>query len=274
MLDDGPAPQPTILLIDDDAISLELLATQLGLSGFAVETAEDGAAALQLLADGSYSPGLILLDAQMPGLCGLILIQALRARCTARIVLISASQPPQELRAAADSFLLKPFGAEDLSRLLPDLHAPSSPRPMRNGGETPAIEQPIEAFDEEDLFLDPNVLAQLRSMMPAAAVREILAALVADLDRRMEALEAAIAVGDAGQTRRIGHAIKGGAAIAGAAQLARIGAAIESGAPDNHAAGCSGSAERNQLDNASNRLADLRQASTNLRRMLDEGSFA
>jgi HPt (histidine-containing phosphotransfer) domain-containing protein len=111
-------------------------------------------------------------------------------------------------------------------------------------------------------------------MMPAAAVREILAALVADLDRRMEALEAAIAVGDAGQTRRIGHAIKGGAAIAGAAQLARIGAAIESGAPDNHAAGCSGSAERNQLDNASNRLADLRQASTNLRRMLDEGSFA
>jgi HPt (histidine-containing phosphotransfer) domain-containing protein len=46
---------------------------------------------------------------------------------------------------------------------------------------------------------------------------------VADLGKRAQSLEAAIARGDAAEVRRIGHAIKGGCGMAGALQAARIG---------------------------------------------------
>ncbi len=43
-----------ILIVDDDADSREMLAVQLGLHGYHVETAEDGRAALERLAGRSY----------------------------------------------------------------------------------------------------------------------------------------------------------------------------------------------------------------------------
>jgi CheY-like chemotaxis protein len=45
-------PSPTLLLIDDDLVSREVMATVLTMSGYAVHTAEGGAPALKLLEDG------------------------------------------------------------------------------------------------------------------------------------------------------------------------------------------------------------------------------
>jgi HPt (histidine-containing phosphotransfer) domain-containing protein len=96
-------------------------------------------------------------------------------------------------------------------------------------------------------------------MMPAAAVRQIYAAVVADLEKRIAALDAAIARGEAAEVRRIGHAVKGGCAMAGALQAARLGASIESGALES---------DGNQLDNNSNVMDDLRAAARRLESML------
>ena len=96
-------------------------------------------------------------------------------------------------------------------------------------------------------------------MMPEEGVREIYAAIVADLADRTVKVQAALARGDAAEVRRIGHAIKGGCAMAGAQQAARLGALIESGMLDPRS---------NQLDN-SNVLGDLRAAVRNLQRMLE-----
>jgi HPt (histidine-containing phosphotransfer) domain-containing protein len=97
-------------------------------------------------------------------------------------------------------------------------------------------------------------LAQLRALMPPAAVREIYAAVVTDLAKRLDALEAAIARKDAAEVRRIGHTIKGGCAMAGALQAAHLGAQLEAGS-DN-------------LDNSARFVGDLRNALGNLERML------
>jgi HPt (histidine-containing phosphotransfer) domain-containing protein len=99
-------------------------------------------------------------------------------------------------------------------------------------------------------------------MMPAAAVRQIYAAIVADLDKRIAALEAAIAAGDAAEVRRIGHAIKGGCGMAGALQAARLGASIESGILESNG---------NHLDNTSSVIGDLRAAARRLESMLEAG---
>jgi HPt (histidine-containing phosphotransfer) domain-containing protein len=91
-------------------------------------------------------------------------------------------------------------------------------------------------------------------------VRQIYAAIVADLALRLTALESAMAKGDDAEIRRIGHAIKGGCAMAGALGAAHIGALIESGILDN---------QGNQLDNSAGVLQDLRAAALNLERMLE-----
>jgi CheY-like chemotaxis protein len=246
---------PTVLLIDDDMVSREVIATVLTLSGYAVHAAADGAAALELLAAEKCVPKVILVDAQMPGLSGTRLIAELRSRGKAAIVAISASKPPDEVVAAADGFLLKPFSADALRKLLKD-HKPQA---------VSSAPSAVESYlDPSQPVINPKTLAQLRKMMPEAAVREIYAAIIADLDKRQIALGAAIAKGDAAEVRRIGHAISGGCNMAGALQAARLGALLEAGI-----LGTGIDAEGNQLDNNSSILRDLRAAAINLERMLE-----
>jgi CheY-like chemotaxis protein len=238
---------PTLLLIDDDMVSREVTATVLTMSGYAVHTAEDGAGALEMLASGECVPQAILMDAQMPGLSGTRLIKKLRARTKARIFAISGSNPPAEVAAAADGFLQKPFDAEALGKLLEGHPKPDAPsKPSR--------------LDQNEPVISPETLAQFRGMMPEAAVVEIYAAVIADLTKRMQALEVAIAKGDDAEVRRIGHAIKGGCGMAGALQAARVGALFEE---------ISGESESNHLDNSMALLNDLRAAARNLERMLE-----
>jgi CheY-like chemotaxis protein len=247
----APREMPTVLLIDDDLVSREVMATVLTMSGYPVHTAVDGAASLELLAAGQCVPGVILMDAQMPGLSGAELIAQIRARTSACIFAISASQPPPEVTAAADGFLLKPFSPDDLRKLL-EAHTPQ-PAPAAS------------ALDPNEPVVDAKILAQLREMMSEAKVREIYAAILADLSTRQLALEVAIAKSDAVEIRRIGHSIKGGCGMAGAVQIARLGALLEAVKLE---------AGVDDLDNSARLLSDLRTASTNLQRMLEAGFTA
>jgi len=237
---------PSLLLIDDDLVSREVTATVLTLNGYMVHTAETGAAALDLLAGDGNVADVILMDAQMPGVSGVELIGKLRAQTKARIIVISGSNPPKEVGAAADGFLLKPFSADSLEKLLGGAKVSASGKASRLGAADPVISK--------------ETLAQFRGMMSPGAVREIYVAVITDLNKRSQQLEAAIAKGNSGEVRRIGHAIKGGCGMAGALQAARIGALFEE---------ASGESESNQLDNRMALLADLRAATRNLERILE-----
>jgi CheY-like chemotaxis protein len=235
---------PIVLLIDDDLMSREVTATVLTMKGYTVHTAEAGVAALALLtaAEGQpapLQPDAILMDFQMPGLSGTRLIGELRMHTQARIYVVSGSYPPPEVTAAADGFLLKPFGAEALGKLLED----SKP------------DAATSLLDANDPVVSEEVLAQFRQLMPEPAVRKVYEAVVADLDRRIDALSNAMDKGDVAEVRRIGHAIKGGCGMAGALEAARLGALLESG--------------DNQLGNRAALLNDLRTAAQRLKNMLD-----
>ena len=235
---------PLVLLIDDDLVSREVTATVLTMNGYTVHTAEDGAAALACLAGADagpdpLQPDVILVDAQMPGLSGTQLIGELHARSRARIYLVSGSSPQPQVAAAADGFLLKPFSADEFRKLLEG----SKPQ-----ASTPRLDGNVPVVSAE-------ILAQFRTLMPEAAVRQVYVAVVADLDRRIEALQAAVAGGNAADVRRIGHAIKGGCGMVGALEAARLGALLEAG--------------DNQLDNSTALVRDLCAAARRLRNMLE-----
>lgn len=235
---------PVVLLIDDDLVSREVTATVLTMCGYTVHTAVDGDSSLRMLASGDCLPGVILMDAQMPGLSGRELIAELRSNSPARIYVVSGSKPPQELTASADGLLLKPFTPEALHGLL-DADR-SQPAPT--------------LLDPKDPVVSDEVLSQFRKLMPESAVRQIYAAVVADLSGRIEALARAIEHSDFAEIRRIGHAIKGGCGMAGALQAAHLGAMLEA-APGNE--------QDNQLDNSATLLRDLRTAAQGLERMLE-----
>ncbi len=246
---------PTLLLIDDDMVSREVMATVLTMTGYLMHTAASGAASLELLDGGGCAPAVILMDAQMPGLNGVPLIKELRARTKARVVAISASRASDEVLAASDGFLLKPFGAEAIRRILEG-------GPHQADATEPMDSEP--GMDTDAPVVNPETLAQLREMMPETAVKEIYTAIVSDLYKRIEALEAAIAKDDDTEVRRIGHSIKGGCGMAGAMQAARLGALLQAGALEQDHTG------RNQLDNSNAMLSELRAAAHNLESMLNQ----
>jgi CheY-like chemotaxis protein/HPt (histidine-containing phosphotransfer) domain-containing protein len=230
---------PTVLIIDDDMVAREVMATVLTMTGYTIHTATQGEDALAQLEAGTFAPEVILMDAQMPGLTGARLVEELRARSKASIYAMSGSDVPDDIKTAVDGQLSKPFAPEALRQLLE--------RQLPEQARAPEGDAPV---------VSPETLAQLRGMMSPAAVREIYVAVVKDLDKRFTALQRALAAGDAREIRRLGHAIKGGCGMAGALEAARIGAQLE--------------AKGDQLDNVSSILVDLKVAGRNLRRMLED----
>ena len=108
-----------ILVVDDVAKNVKLLADILSVKGYEAITADSGAQALaRVEAD---APDLILLDVMMPGMSGYEVCQAIRANpahAMLPIVLVTALDPAQErakgLEAGADDFLSKPVNQAEL----------------------------------------------------------------------------------------------------------------------------------------------------------------
>jgi adenylate cyclase len=108
-----------MLVVDDTAKNVKLLADLLGATGYSVVTAESGREALaQLEAEG---PDLILLDVVMPEMSGYEVCEKIRANPATRIlpvVMVTALDPGEErvkgLDAGADDFLTKPINRAEL----------------------------------------------------------------------------------------------------------------------------------------------------------------
>jgi class 3 adenylate cyclase/CheY-like chemotaxis protein len=108
-----------ILVVDDIAKNVKLLADVLGARGYRISTAASGEEALASI--DAAPPDLVLLDVMMPGLSGYDVCRAVRsnpAHAMLPIVLVTALDPAQErakgLDAGADDFLGKPVAQTEL----------------------------------------------------------------------------------------------------------------------------------------------------------------
>jgi len=107
----------TILIVDDDRLSLELLSSLL--SNYSVRCAQGGAAGLAAIFDDA--PDLVLSDVVMPDVDGFELVRQLKANEATRaipIVLITSLNARAErlrgLAAGADDFLTRPVDTTEL----------------------------------------------------------------------------------------------------------------------------------------------------------------
>ena len=108
-----------VLVVDDVALNVKLLADLLAAKGYRTCTAASGVEALGVLA--AERPDLVLLDVMMPGMSGYDVCRAIRAdpaHAMLPVVLVTALDPAEErakgLDAGADDFLSKPVSQAEL----------------------------------------------------------------------------------------------------------------------------------------------------------------
>ena len=112
----------SVFLVDDSATMLMSLKGTLEISGFKVDTANDGEAALTKL-KGGLKPDLIITDINMPRLDGIGLIREARKllRFTPILALTTESQQAKREEAkkiGATGWLVKPVGGADLVKVI------------------------------------------------------------------------------------------------------------------------------------------------------------
>lgn len=105
-----------ILVVDDEAMILELLSDHLGDEGYEIYTADSAEAALRQL---PKKPDLIILDINMPGMDGLELCRNIREHVSCPILFLTARITEQDkvngLQYGGDDYITKPFSLKELS---------------------------------------------------------------------------------------------------------------------------------------------------------------
>jgi DNA-binding NtrC family response regulator len=117
--------QPTILVVDDEAVIADTLGRILELNGFRVAIAYDGKSALKI--SRTVTPDLLLSDVAMPGMSGVDLaieIQQTIPNC--KVLLFSGQASTSDLLGAAHdtarefTILAKPLHPTELLRRISD----------------------------------------------------------------------------------------------------------------------------------------------------------
>jgi CheY-like chemotaxis protein len=207
-----------VLIVDDDAMSRDLLALLLDAEGYAVETAVSGDAAIALLSNDFPAPGIVLTDIQMPGTSGRALAERLRKLCGPETLLLamSGSAPTAEAIGHFNAFLLKPFTMEQFSVAV-------SSYVTQSGESEPAKIQPDAALNE-------TIYSKLTLTMQPDQLHQLYTLCLNDARKRILGLRQAATDGDSPEFVHQAHAIKGSAGMLGATEIYHLASNLESNA--------------------------------------------
>jgi two-component system KDP operon response regulator KdpE len=114
--DTEPGLGATILVVEDDDETRQVLVRELGSRGYRIQEAADGRSALERW--GSQRPDVVLLDLGLPDMDGLEIIRRMRREAMTPIVILSGRYAEREkveaLDRGADDYVTKPFGLAEL----------------------------------------------------------------------------------------------------------------------------------------------------------------
>ncbi len=110
------APPSTVLVVDDEPIVREVVATYLRREGYRALEAGDGNVARRMIEDDP--PSLVVLDVMLPGMDGLDLCRWIRGRSGTPIIMLTARGEEADrvvgLDLGADDYVIKPFSPREL----------------------------------------------------------------------------------------------------------------------------------------------------------------
>ncbi len=111
--------QPSILVVDDTARNIQVLAAVLDRAGYKIAAASNGQKALDMVE--VVAPDLILLDVMMPGMDGFEVCEKIKASpetATIPVIMLTARTAPEDVatgfQKGAVDYITKPFNAKEL----------------------------------------------------------------------------------------------------------------------------------------------------------------
>ncbi len=228
-----------ILVVDDDGTNQMVLGETLKVLGVDFELAGDGREAVAKASRQSFD--LILMDVQMPVLDGLGATREIRGLPDGHsrqvpIIALTAHAMDQHrqqcLAAGMTDFATKPLNLDALARLLAK-HLPARTQPvgqsLSNGVNS--AKSRAAALDSSDrgVCLPPadmdEITRNIGNNRPLAV--QLLRHGVDDLSAEMQALSAAVEMGQLAEIKRLAHRIKGASASIRAEPLSRIASELE-----------------------------------------------
>ena len=190
----SPAPEPAaVLVVDDDDDARGLVVFALRRAGLNVVEAASGQAALDIVPTGQV--GLVILDADLPGLSGTDVMRAFHSRSeTARLPVVLMTDPGDEdsgirgLAAGAADFVPKPVRLEELvARVNGHLR--------RQAAWSHVV--------EDELRIRASVVAALGHLTISSVPEEAAEAVVQELARTDSDFVAVLQVGAGGQLQEL-----------------------------------------------------------------------
>src|ERR1700761_9172086 len=117
----APDERPRVLIVDDEKFIRDILADFLGMEGYIVRTAEDGAAAISELNSAHYD--LVISDLKMPRMGGIELLEAIGTAAPNALTVIMTGFGTVEtaidaMKRGAYDYILKPFKVEEVIRVV------------------------------------------------------------------------------------------------------------------------------------------------------------
>ncbi len=111
----------SVLVVDDEELTLRTISRGLRAEGYEVCTAGSGEDALRVF--GEENPDLILLDIVLPGIDGVEVLRRMKSANPAAIVLMMSAyhmvdRAVEAMKAGAYDYLVKPFHLDDLMTTL------------------------------------------------------------------------------------------------------------------------------------------------------------
>ncbi len=218
-----------VLVVEDNAINQKLALNQLRKLGYAADAADNGPAALDLMARGSYAA--ILMDCQMPRMDGYATTAEIRRRESGRrhTIVIAMTAYAQEgarekcFAAGMDDYIAKPVRLEVLEATLARWVPLQQTANSHNGSSRAA------AWSAESI--DPEVMIELldlsRSYTSGDFLGELIDMFYGELNSRLASIREASAHRRFNELDQRAHELKGSCLSLGLARMAALCSQIE-----------------------------------------------
>ncbi|KWT83454.1 response regulator [Candidatus Magnetominusculus xianensis] len=218
-----------ILLVEDYAQNRTLILTYLKRTPYIIDTAEDGADAVEKFMAGSYD--IVLMDIQMPVMDGLQATQEIRKYETISglepvpIVALTAYALDDDIRksnaAGCTAHLTKPIKKLTLMETIIKLtNKRCTADPAQQTAKLELYPENTETTNNCIVHIDPDL-------------KDIIQDFMKEVYNDISAINCALSAGDIMGVQKIGHNLKGAGGGYGFEVITRIGAAIEQAAKDN-----------------------------------------
>ena len=123
-------PPSTVLVIEDDPTTREVLRRYFTRAGLDVVEAEDGIAGMDAFARST--PGLVILDLMLPGIDGLDVCERIRSTSDVPVMILTALGSESDrvvgLEQGADDYVVKPFSPREVTLRAQRLLQRAAPR--------------------------------------------------------------------------------------------------------------------------------------------------